>query len=96
MGINEIFKTRATISLSENMNIVQLVQTNIGSMKIGIYNINGTSSSNILSDWGMLLIFSSNSVLFIGLNSEGLLVMAKDNVKWHYTILTGENVNGPF
>lgn len=84
------------MSLSENMNIVQLVQANIGSMKVGIYNIIGTSSSSILSDWGQLLIFSSNSVLFLGLNSKDLLVMTKDKTRWHYTILTGESAVGPF
>ena len=96
LGINEIFKTRGAKSLSENMNIVQLVQTNIGSMKVGIYLINGTSPSNILTEWGRLLIFSENSVLFIGLNSKDLLVLSKDSIKWHYTILKGESVVGPF
>ena len=96
MGINEIFKKRETISLSENMNIAQFVQNSMGSMKVGIYNINGTSSANILSDWGELLIFSPNAVLFMGLNSKDLLVMTKDKTKWHYTILTGESENGPF
>ena len=96
LGINEILKKRETISLSENMNIVQLVQTNMGSMKVGVYNIIGANPTNILTDWGMLLIFSSNAVLFMGLNSNGLLVMSKDSSKWHYSILTGESVNGPF
>ena len=91
-----IFKIRETISLSENMNIAQLVQNNIDSMKVGTYNINGTNSSNILTDWGKLLIFSSHSVLFLGLNSNGLLVISKDSSQWHYTILTGEKENGPF
>ena len=91
---DNLFKSRETITLSENINIAQWLVANTDKPN-GIYETTGTNPSDILSDWGTL-IKMRYSAIYISKNlAKEVIFFSKDNSGWKYSIYKGTDAVRP-